>query len=59
MTMKSIKAFMGKSNLFLTENTVLRYLNFSALYIAQGIPEGITFFAIIVYFFQTRLKLKW
>ena len=44
--MKSIKAFMEKSNLFLTENTVLRYLNFSALYIAQGIPEGITFFAI-------------
>jgi len=44
--MKPIKAFMKKSNLFLTENTVLRYLNFSALYIAQGIPEGITFFAI-------------
>jgi len=40
------KAFMEKSNLFLTENTVLRYLNFSALYIAQGIPDGITFFAI-------------
>ena len=33
-------------NLFLTENSVLRYLTFSALYIAQGIPEGITFFAI-------------
>jgi len=44
--MKRAKAFMKKSNLFLTENTVLRYLNFSALYIAQGIPEGITFFAI-------------
>jgi PAT family beta-lactamase induction signal transducer AmpG len=44
--MKPIKAFMEKSNLFLTENTVLRYLNFSALYVAQGIPEGITFFAI-------------
>lgn len=44
--MKRAKAFMEKSNLFLTENTVLRYLNFSALYIAQGIPEGITFFAI-------------
>ena len=37
---------MQRSNLFLTENTVIRYLNFSALYIAQGIPEGITFFAI-------------
>ena len=33
-------------NLFLAENNVLRYLTFSALYIAQGIPEGITFFAI-------------
>ena len=44
--MKRAKVFMEKSNLFLTENTVLRYLNFSALYIAQGIPDGITFFAI-------------
>jgi len=44
--MKRAKAFMENSNLFLTENTVLRYLNFSALYIAQGIPEGITYFAI-------------
>jgi len=44
--MNQVKAFMDKSNLFLTENTVLRYLNFSALYTAQGIPEGITFFAI-------------
>ena len=44
--MKQVKAFMEKSNLFLTENTVLRYLNFSALYIAQGVPEGITYFAI-------------
>ncbi|MEO7462065.1 MAG: MFS transporter [Ferruginibacter sp.] len=31
---------------FLTENAVLRYLSFSALYVAQGVPEGITFFAI-------------
>ena len=30
----------------MSENPVLRYLSFSALYIAQGIPEGITFFAI-------------
>lgn len=44
--MKQVKVFMEKSNLYLTENTVLRYLNFSALYIAQGIPEGITYFAI-------------
>lgn len=35
-----------EKKLFLTENPVLRYLTFSALYIAQGIPEGITFFAI-------------
>lgn len=35
-----------KRNLFLTENSVIRYLTFSALYIAQGIPEGITYFAI-------------
>ena len=32
--------------MFLTESPILRYLTFSALYIAQGIPEGITFFAI-------------
>lgn len=44
--MKSVKVLMEKNNLFLTENTVLRYLNFSALYIAQGVPEGITYFAI-------------
>ena len=35
-----------EKKMFLTENPVLRYLTFSALYIAQGIPEGITFFAI-------------
>lgn len=44
--MKNFTRFLKKSNLFLTENTVLRYLNFSALYVAQGIPEGITYFAI-------------
>lgn len=37
---------INKKNLFLSENPVLRYLSFSALYLAQGIPEGITFFAI-------------
>ena len=30
----------------LTDNALTRYITFSALYIAQGIPEGITFFAI-------------
>ena len=30
----------------LTDNALTRYITFSALYIAQGIPEGITYFAI-------------
>ena len=30
----------------LTDNPFTRYVTFSALYIAQGIPEGITYFAI-------------
>lgn len=30
----------------LTENTFLRYLSFAILYVAQGIPEGMTFFGI-------------
>ncbi|PVW16495.1 MFS transporter [Marixanthomonas spongiae] len=30
----------------LTDNALTRYITFSALYTAQGIPEGITFFAI-------------
>src|SRR5690606_37758222 len=30
----------------LTDNALTRYVTFSALYTAQGIPEGITFFAI-------------
>ena len=34
------------NNRFLSENPTLRYLTFAALYLAQGIPEGITFFAI-------------
>ncbi len=42
----STKSEFKKYNRFLTENPVLRYLTFSALYLAQGIPEGITFFAI-------------
>ncbi|MEH6536537.1 MAG: MFS transporter [Psychroserpens sp.] len=47
METKNIKKdFLKNKNLFLAENPVLRYLTFSALYIAQGIPEGITFFAI-------------
>ena len=30
----------------LSENTFLRYFNFIALYVAQGIPEGMTLFGI-------------
>lgn len=30
----------------LSENTFLRYFNFIALYLAQGIPEGMTYFGI-------------
>lgn len=30
----------------LSENTVLRYFNFIALYFAQGVPEGMLFFGI-------------
>ncbi len=36
-----------KANQFiLSENSILRYFTFSSLYVAQGIPEGLTFFAI-------------
>jgi len=41
-----VKAYLKQNKLFLAENPVIRYLTFSALYLAQGIPEGITFFAI-------------
>lgn len=42
---RTLQFTKGKT-FFLSENTVLRYLNFSALYFAQGAPEGITFYAI-------------
>lgn len=35
-----------RQHLSLTDNAPTRYFTFSALYIAQGIPEGITFLAI-------------
>ncbi len=35
-----------KNKLVLSENPLLRYFTFSSLYVAQGIPEGLTFFAI-------------
>lgn len=37
----------GQKNKFiLSENALLRYFTFSSLYVAQGVPEGMTFFAI-------------
>ena len=44
--MISVNAIVEKNKLFLTENTVLRYVMFSVLYFAQGIPGGITYYAI-------------
>jgi PAT family beta-lactamase induction signal transducer AmpG len=38
--------FLKSQKLFLTENAVLRYVLFSVLYFAQGIPGGITIYAI-------------
>lgn len=43
---KSKKGFTKNENLFLSENLILRYINFTILYLAQGAPEGITFYAI-------------
>jgi PAT family beta-lactamase induction signal transducer AmpG len=37
---------MKSDNRYLTKNPFSRTLTFSALYVAQGIPEGITYFAI-------------
>jgi len=42
----SIDKIPNKNNLVLTEFPILRYFTFSSLYAAQGIPEGLTFFAI-------------
>lgn len=38
--------FADKNNTSLSENAVLRYFTFVVLYFSQGIPEGITLFAI-------------
>lgn len=43
MKPQNTKNRLGRS---LTDNALTRYITFSALYTAQGIPEGITFFAI-------------
>lgn len=47
--MTYVKASIKNINLFLTENPVLRYVTFSVLYFAQGIPTGITLAAIPVW----------
>lgn len=41
-----IKRRKKRFSRILSDNAVTRYITFSALYTAQGIPEGITFFAI-------------
>ncbi|MCH4824220.1 MFS transporter [Gramella lutea] len=38
-----VKNRLGKN---LSENVISRYITFSALYTAQGIPEGVTYFAL-------------
>lgn len=43
---KRIELAHLKKNKYLAENAILRYLVFAALYISEGIPIGITFFAI-------------
>jgi len=40
------KSAQKKFGRYLSENSISRYITFSALYIAQGIPEGILFFAL-------------
>lgn len=42
----TIAPLKGKPIPALSENTFLRYFNFIALYVAQGIPEGMTLFGI-------------
>ena len=42
----NIKLKSKKNTFILSENTLLRYFTFSSLYVAQGIPEGMIFFAI-------------
>ena len=42
----NLKPHKLNKSLVLSENAFLRYFSFSSLYVAQGIPEGLTFFAI-------------
>lgn len=43
---KRIELTSLKKNKYLAENAILRYMVFAALYVSEGIPIGITFFAI-------------
>ncbi len=43
---KRIELAVLKKNKYLAENAILRYLVFAALYVSEGIPIGIIFFAI-------------
>ncbi|WP_298364301.1 MFS transporter [uncultured Lutibacter sp.] len=43
---KKSKTFKINKSPILSENALLRYFSFSSLYVAQGIPEGLTFFGI-------------
>lgn len=45
-TRQSLPDTMQKGLPSLSENTFLRYISFAILYVAQGIPEGMTFFGI-------------
>ena len=42
----SITIKEGKTLPSLSENSILRYFNFIALYFAQGVPEGMLFYGI-------------
>jgi len=46
LLIKKISTYKLNKSTFLSENAVLRYFTFSSLYVAQGIPEGLTFFGI-------------
>jgi len=46
VTIKSQKQVRKKGLPSLSENTFVRYISFAILYVAQGIPEGMTFFGI-------------
>jgi PAT family beta-lactamase induction signal transducer AmpG len=45
-TYSEFKSLQKSNNRVLSENAILRYFSFSSLYGAQGIPEGLTYFAI-------------